>query len=206
MSYRLHLRRHSSALLACCMLMMAPFSLSQQSSNDSTPFTPTDDFIPCALTTKQAADLRLLPAATAIGLQKAAATAESLSDTISNLFPAGAGQINTEIESVVSAASQQSPIKASQIFSTTITGALAKSQELQSNSDKRAQLAEAANKDISSSLDQVSPARDVLCTAQITSYKNSKDVFGRRVAKRYLAIQVRISNTNATSEYLLHDI
>lgn len=44
------------------------------------------------------------------------------------------------------------------------------------------------------------------CTFSLMGYEETKDVFGKRVAKTYLAVQVTIRNLNRQYEYLLHDI
>jgi len=47
---------------------------------------------------------------------------------------------------------------------------------------------------------------DVSCSVSLLSYAETQDVFGRRVASRYVAFQVNVRNLNANSEFLVHDI
>jgi hypothetical protein len=47
---------------------------------------------------------------------------------------------------------------------------------------------------------------DVSCSMSILAWKETSDIFGRRVANTYVAIQVTIRNLNSTNEFLIHDI
>lgn len=47
---------------------------------------------------------------------------------------------------------------------------------------------------------------DVSCSFSIMDWHETSDVFGRRVANQYIAIQVNIRNLSKDSEFLVHDI
>ena len=47
---------------------------------------------------------------------------------------------------------------------------------------------------------------DVSCSFSLMGWNETKDVFGRRVANNYIAIQVNIRNLSHDNEFLIHDI
>jgi hypothetical protein len=47
---------------------------------------------------------------------------------------------------------------------------------------------------------------DVSCSMAVMSWKETRDIFGRRVANTYVAIQVTLRNLNTKNEFLVHDI
>ena len=47
---------------------------------------------------------------------------------------------------------------------------------------------------------------DVSCSMSILAWKETSDIFGRRVANTYVAIQVTVRNLNNKNEFLIHDI
>jgi len=47
---------------------------------------------------------------------------------------------------------------------------------------------------------------DVSCSFSILGWQETSDVFGRRVANNYVAIQVNIRNLSKESEFLIHDV
>ena len=47
---------------------------------------------------------------------------------------------------------------------------------------------------------------DVSCSFSVMQWKETKDVFGRRVANDYVALQVNLRNLNTKNEFLVHDI
>ena len=47
---------------------------------------------------------------------------------------------------------------------------------------------------------------DVSCSMSILGWKETSDIFGRRVANSYIAIQVTVRNLNSKNEFLIHDI
>ncbi len=49
-----------------------------------------------------------------------------------------------------------------------------------------------------------SPA--VACSQALLDWEEASDIFGRRVAKRYLVVEVKIRNLSRDFEYLLHDV
>jgi hypothetical protein len=48
--------------------------------------------------------------------------------------------------------------------------------------------------------------KDVSCSMSVMSWKETSDVFGRRVANTFVALQVTIRNLNTKNEFLIHDI
>ena len=48
--------------------------------------------------------------------------------------------------------------------------------------------------------------KDVGCSASIMDWRETSDIFGRRIADTYIAIQVNVRNVNVDNEFLLHDI
>jgi hypothetical protein len=47
---------------------------------------------------------------------------------------------------------------------------------------------------------------DVSCSCSIVDWNETSDIFGRRVANEYVAIQVNVRNLADTNEFLIHDI
>lgn len=47
---------------------------------------------------------------------------------------------------------------------------------------------------------------DVSCSISVMSWKETSDVFGRRVANEFVALQVTVRNLNTKNEFLIHDI
>jgi hypothetical protein len=47
---------------------------------------------------------------------------------------------------------------------------------------------------------------DVSCSFSVLQWKETKDVFGRRVANNYVALEVNLRNLNKQNEFLVHDI
>jgi hypothetical protein len=47
---------------------------------------------------------------------------------------------------------------------------------------------------------------DVACSMSLLTYQETSDIFGVRVAKDYIAVQVIVRNLNQQDEYLLHDV
>ena len=47
---------------------------------------------------------------------------------------------------------------------------------------------------------------DVSCSFSVLQWKETKDVFGRRVANDYVALEVNLRNLNTKNEFLVHDI
>lgn len=47
---------------------------------------------------------------------------------------------------------------------------------------------------------------DISCSMSVLAWKETSDIFGRRVANTYVAIQVTVRNLNAKNEFLIHDI
>jgi len=47
---------------------------------------------------------------------------------------------------------------------------------------------------------------DVSCSFSVLQWKETKDVFGRRVANDYVALEVNLRNLNTQNEFLVHDI
>ena len=47
---------------------------------------------------------------------------------------------------------------------------------------------------------------DVACSMSLLTYKETNDIFGIRIAKDYVAVQVVVRNLNEQDEYLLHDV
>lgn len=62
----------------------------------------------------------------------------------------------------------------------------------------------AANAVVSTS--RFKPPDDVSCSIAILTWQESSDIFGRRVANAYIAIQVTVRSLNKTNELLVHDI
>ena len=62
----------------------------------------------------------------------------------------------------------------------------------------------AANAIVSASKFQ--PPDDVSCSMAVLTWQETSDIFGRRVANTYIAIQVTVRNLNTTNEFLIHDI
>ena len=52
----------------------------------------------------------------------------------------------------------------------------------------------------------VQPPKDVSCSMAVLTWQETSDIFGRRVANTYIAIQVTVRNLNKTNEFLIHDI
>jgi hypothetical protein len=50
------------------------------------------------------------------------------------------------------------------------------------------------------------PPDDISCSIAILTWKETRDIFGRRVANTYVAIQVNLRNLNTKNEFLVHDI
>jgi hypothetical protein len=50
------------------------------------------------------------------------------------------------------------------------------------------------------------PPDDVSCSMALLTWQETSDIFGRRVANTYIAIQVTVRNLNKTNEFLIHDI
>ena len=50
------------------------------------------------------------------------------------------------------------------------------------------------------------PPEDVSCSMSLMSWKETRDVFGRRVANTFVGIQVNLRNLNNKNEFLVHDI
>jgi len=48
--------------------------------------------------------------------------------------------------------------------------------------------------------------RDVAISAALMDPKNVSDIFGKRVSKRYICVQVTISNRNKDFQFLIHDV
>jgi hypothetical protein len=47
---------------------------------------------------------------------------------------------------------------------------------------------------------------DVSCSMSILAWKETSDIFGRRVANTYVGVQVTVRNLNTKNEFLIHDI
>jgi hypothetical protein len=47
---------------------------------------------------------------------------------------------------------------------------------------------------------------DVACSMSLMTYDETNDIFGLRIAKDYVAVQVIVRNLNQADEYLLHDV
>jgi len=47
---------------------------------------------------------------------------------------------------------------------------------------------------------------DVACSQSILSYNETKDAFGTRVARTYVALQVVVRNLNSDHEFVVHDV
>jgi len=56
------------------------------------------------------------------------------------------------------------------------------------------------------SLGTFQPPPDISCSMAIMSWKETRDVFGRRVANTFIGIQVNLRNLNTKNEFLVHDI
>src|SRR5258708_594885 len=50
------------------------------------------------------------------------------------------------------------------------------------------------------------PPEDISCSMAVMGWKETSDIFGRRVANRYVAIQVTLRNLNTKNEFLVHDV
>jgi hypothetical protein len=50
------------------------------------------------------------------------------------------------------------------------------------------------------------PPKDVACSQSILSYNETKDAFGTRVARTYVAVQVVVRNLDPDHEFVLHDV
>ena len=50
------------------------------------------------------------------------------------------------------------------------------------------------------------PAFDVSCSQSVMTFKETSDVFGKRIAQRYVAIQVTVRNVNPNQEFLMQDV
>jgi hypothetical protein len=50
------------------------------------------------------------------------------------------------------------------------------------------------------------PPEDVSCSMAVMSWKETRDIFGRRVANTFVAFQVNLRNLNNKNEFLVHDI
>lgn len=50
------------------------------------------------------------------------------------------------------------------------------------------------------------PPNDVSCSMAVMGWKETSDIFGRRVANTFVAIQVTLRNLNTKNEFLVHDI
>jgi hypothetical protein len=50
------------------------------------------------------------------------------------------------------------------------------------------------------------PPEDVSCSMSVMTWKETSDVFGRRVANTFVAVQVTVRNLNTKNEFLIHDI
>ncbi len=53
---------------------------------------------------------------------------------------------------------------------------------------------------------QFQAPEDVSCSMAVMTWKETSDIFGRRVANTYVAIQVTLRNLNTKNEFLVHDI
>ncbi len=53
---------------------------------------------------------------------------------------------------------------------------------------------------------QFQPPSDVSCSIAVLSWRETHDIFGRRVANTFVAIQVTMRNLNTKNEFLIHDI
>ena len=53
---------------------------------------------------------------------------------------------------------------------------------------------------------QFQAPEDVSCSMAVMSWKETRDIFGRRVANTFVAIQVTLRNLNSKNEFLVHDI
>ena len=53
---------------------------------------------------------------------------------------------------------------------------------------------------------QFQPPNDVSCSMSVMTWKETSDIFGRRVANTFVAIQVTLRNLNNKNEFLVHDI
>jgi hypothetical protein len=49
-------------------------------------------------------------------------------------------------------------------------------------------------------------SRDIKISASLMDPQNVADIFGRRVSKRYVAVQLTIANSNPDFEFLIHDV
>ncbi len=47
---------------------------------------------------------------------------------------------------------------------------------------------------------------DLLCSRSLLSWQETADIFGRRIANTYLAVQVVVRNLNQNSDYLIQDV
>jgi hypothetical protein len=80
----------------------------------------------------------------------------------------------------------------------TVTAALASLQTAAGTSaDQTIKQAEA---------NQFQPPDDVSCSMAVMSWKETSDIFGRRVANTFVALQVTLRNLNTKNEFLVHDI
>ena len=50
------------------------------------------------------------------------------------------------------------------------------------------------------------PPKDVGCSQSILSYNETKDAFGTRAARTYVAVQVYVRNLDSEHEFVLHDV
>jgi hypothetical protein len=53
---------------------------------------------------------------------------------------------------------------------------------------------------------QFQAPEDVSCSMSVLSWKETHDIFGRRIANTFVAIQVTLRNLNTKNEFLVHDI
>jgi hypothetical protein len=78
-------------------------------------------------------------------------------------------------------------------------------------SSLKAALAASTNQVVSeteakTAVQQFQPPDDVSCSMSVMSWKETSDIFGRRVANTFVAIQVTLRNLNTKNEFLVHDI
>ena len=150
---------------------------------------PRGDYVPCLFTRE---DRMRFKDAMRTGAFLGAAQKELQRQSFLNGIPAGNIPAAMAILSTVSSASQLSGMVDAPAF--------------------QALIDPAHTKDIKDGLQRVgaaSPALspfDVSCSQSILTWEETKDIFGRRLADTYVAIQVVVRNLSPDKEFLMHDV
>jgi hypothetical protein len=189
----------------------APSALPSQAAPKPAPDSHVNDYIPCLLDASQLSQLRGQPPPkylTKLGAQDfEQAVATSIDLLVANKT------INADVGNALKAKLTASDVFGSDASQSVdkardATKSILSQQEKNSLSDSNKKVA--ADAIVGAAIEAVNKGfeapPDVACSMSLLTYTETSDIFGLRVAKDYVAVQVVVRNLNQQDEYLLHDV